>query len=169
MIPAFATSEKRFKQILIALIIAGIAPILVSIYGDVTGTVWRERTTVGLSRNIGLYHNGVSIRHFGLQSIIAALMYLEIFKPRKLMVRAFLFSYLLACLAMTYQGYTRGAIATLAVWAVIWVVFHRKIHWGIMIGVGLVFVDYFAQGGLVKEFTQLFSKEIAFYDGTIVR
>ena len=167
MIPAFATSEKRFKQILIALIIAGIAPILVSIYGDVTGTVWRERTTVGLSRNIGLYHNAVSIRHYGLQSLIAALMYLEIFKPRKLMVKAFLFSYLLACLAMTYQGYTRGAIATLAVWAIIWVIFHRKIHWGILIAVGLVLTDFLTQGGLVKEFAQLFSKEISFYDGTI--
>ncbi len=167
MIPAFATSDKRLKQILLALIIAGVAPALVSIYGQLTGTVWHERSTVGLSRNIGLYQNGVSIRHFGLQSIIVALMYFELFKPKKTAYRGLLLGFLLASVFMLYLGYSRGAVMTLVTWFVIWMLLYRKIHWGIMIAVGIFIIDILIQGRITQEITQLFSKEISFYDGSI--
>lgn len=165
MIPAFATNDKRLKQILLAFIIAGLAPLAVSIYSELTGTVWRVRTTIGLERNIGLYHNAVSIRHFGLQSILVSLMYLQLFTPKKLIIKLALFTYLLLSTYMLYRGYTRGGLATLALWAVIWVIVYRKFHWGLISAAGLVAVDFYTKGALSAEVIQLFSKEVDFYEG----
>lgn len=165
MIPAFATDNERLRKILVAFILAGIAPLLVSLYGDITGTVWSSRTTVGLNRNIGLYHNAVSIRHFGLQSILVAMMYLSLFPPRKLVTKLLLVGYMVLSLYMLYKGYTRGGMVTVMAWAIIWAIIYRKLHWGLIMA-GVAVVAEFATGGRIsEEVMQLFNKEVSFFQG----
>jgi len=165
MIPAFATNSRRLREVLLAFIIAGFAPLVIFLYGDVTGTVWRSRITVELERNIGLFHGAVSIRHFGLQSILVGLMYLQLFPPKKLILKGLLIAYMVFSTYMLYKGYTRGGMATLAVWAVIWIVVYRKLSWGIVIAALLIGINVLTDGAFLKEVIQLFSKEVDFYEG----
>lgn len=167
MLPYFIRERKDLELFLIAIMVAGVAPMLVSLYGEITGTVWRERLTVGLNRNIGLYHNAVSIRHFGLQSILALIIYIDLFAPRALWKRLLLFAFGIGTAIMLYKGYVRGGMATIAVWAVILIFINGKIK----IALGAVAVSLFGifalQINLGAEIEQLFLKEISFYDGTL--
>lgn len=167
LIPFFATSDKRLKQILVTVMLAAVIPIIISLYGEITGTVWRERTTVGLQRNIGLYHDAASVKHFGLQALLAAIMYYELYKPKNPLFRIGILITIALTLFMLYQSYTRGALVTVMAWFIIWAIMHKKIYQGLIAGLAAIGLNYVLDGRLSNDVMQLFTKEISYYSGEL--
>jgi hypothetical protein len=71
MMQAFFADREGFRRLLIVLILAGAFPLLIGLYQVFTGEVWRKHLTVGMMRYVGLYHDAVSLRMFGFQTLTA--------------------------------------------------------------------------------------------------
>ena len=62
LLAIYFDDREKFRYLLIALLIAGIFPVLMGIYQKTTGVVWQHRRTIDLVRNVGLYHDAFNIR-----------------------------------------------------------------------------------------------------------
>ncbi len=75
MIQAFFHDRESFRRLLLVIILAGIFPMATGIYQALTGVVWQERVTVGLVRNVGLYHDAVTFRNYAFQTLSAVFLF----------------------------------------------------------------------------------------------
>lgn len=164
----YFAEKENFRKLLLALMIAGLFPVLVGIYQFSTGHVWRIHTTsMGMMRYAGLYHNSVSVRIFGFQTLTAILLYWSYFASRKYGVRLFLALYAFACALVIFRAYTKTGMANLFAWAVIWSIFTRKLHWLLVIAILTLTINFTAGNRIFKDTERVFMKEIGAYEGTM--
>ena len=74
IIPYLVDTPQRLKMLLIAIIIGGVFPAVVSLFQFQTGIIFNERKTVGLIRYVGFYHDAFPVRFYGLFSIFSTIM-----------------------------------------------------------------------------------------------
>lgn len=82
MFQFYFSDREKFRKLLFFLLLAGLFPMFVGIYQALTGQVWHSRQTVGLVRNVGLYHDAFSVRAFGFQTLTAILLSWVYFSTR---------------------------------------------------------------------------------------
>ena len=71
LVQAYFLESQKYKLFFFALIIAGIFPIATGLYEAITGIHWKVTTAEGQIRNIGMYHDAITIRYYGLQTVLA--------------------------------------------------------------------------------------------------
>lgn len=160
----FFGNRQGLRHLLIALLLGGLFPVATGIYQALTGTIWYERTTIGLTRYVGLYHDAVAIKHFGLQTLLAILLYLTYMRPRQLL-RMALLGYAACCLVVVFNVYSKSALAILAAWLLIWSSFTRKFVWASLVLAAVASLNWALDDILVTSVKQLFWKEIAYQAG----
>ena len=69
-IQAFFRQGDRFKWFLWALILGGLFPMSLGVYQALTGFQWQQAQAEGLARNIGIWHDGVNMRTYAIQTIL---------------------------------------------------------------------------------------------------
>ena len=163
MMQAFFHDRESFRRLLLVIILAGIFPMATGIYQALTGVVWQERITVGLSRNVGLYHDSVTFRNYAFQTLSAVFLFWFYFlKPRGDFIKRTLLLILVgACLVVLFKIYSKAAVAIMTLWILIYCVSYKRIVPAIL-SVGLLFgINFLYQGQVFSEVEQLFTKEIA--------
>lgn len=169
MVQAYFRESWQIRRLLQTLIVAGIVPIGMGLYQLVTGTVWRgeEQQIEGIVRNIGLYHDAITIRHYALQTILAGLLYIGLFPPRRLVVTTGLWSYLALATAVLSKAYSKAGLLILVLWAVSWTLLRRRfIAFFVLAGMGVVVGGYFASQYFGQVVT-IYQKELGYLSGTV--
>lgn len=127
MLQTYITDRQQFRRLLIVLLIAGLFPMLMGLYQAATGHIWHLRTgTMGLVRNVGLYHNATSFRYFAYMTITALLLYWSYFSKRDLWHTILFAGYGLICAVVLFKIYSKAAVVTMALWVIIWSIMNRR-------------------------------------------
>ncbi|WP_456439471.1 O-antigen ligase family protein [Psychroserpens sp.] len=168
LIPILVTTQKRLKQFLLAIMICGLFPILVSIYQLNTGVVFRERETVGLLRYVGFYHDAFPVRFYGLMSLLSVLLYQLIFKTKDVFLNSFMLLVAGGAFVSIYAVYSKAAIAILGLWIVLLLLFSKsKVKQSFSIFIGLLVLVLVFGDAVSSNIEQLFSKEVGYQTGEV--
>ncbi|MGB7325670.1 MAG: hypothetical protein WBD31_12420, partial [Rubripirellula sp.] len=168
LLAVFYRSQEGLKHVTYCLLLAGIFPTVMAIFQAATGVVWYERTAVGIARNVGLYHDAVSIKHFGLQTIIGIYLAFNYLRLRDWQ-RIALYGYAVLVLISVFNVYSKSALAILASWFLIWALCNRRFIGGAVIVAMTVGVNYMTNNYLLSSTLRIFWKEIAIRQGELDR
>jgi len=164
MIQTYFSDKKSLKKLLIIFMLAGLFPMLVGLYQAITGVVWHERMTVGLVRNVGLYHDAMIPRYYAYQTITAIILYWGYFLDKgQLLQKILLLTLFGICLLVLFKLYSKAAYVIGASWIIIWFVSRRQIRSMILILMVMGIANILFYDKIWTETQQVFSKEtIAF-------
>ncbi|WP_353779880.1 hypothetical protein [Winogradskyella sp. 3972H.M.0a.05] len=168
IIPYLVRDSKKLKQLLLAIIISGVFPIVVSLYQFQTGVVFQERETVGLTRYVGFYHDAFPVRFYGLFTLFSIIAFFHLFKPKNKIFSYGLMLVGLGALFSVYLVFSKAAVAIIGLWVILILIFSRLRFraaftiMAVVIVLGLVFGDT-----LFSNIEQLFSKEVGYQTGEI--
>ena len=162
---SFFCDRESFKKLLIFLLIAGLFPVGVGIFQALTGKLWQHRQTVGLIRNVGLYHDSFNIRAYGYQTISAILLYISYYCSDKSFKKILLYIYAGLCSFMIFKGYSKAGVTIFVIWTLCWSTFNKKILWLLLIPIIILGINFATDNKLVDDMETLFSKEIGVYSG----
>lgn len=168
LIPILVNDRNRLKKFLIAIMICGVFPILVSIYQLQTGVIFQERETVGLTRYVGFYHDAFPTRFYGLFTLFSILVYQTLFKIKKIG-----FKILIALLAggafiSIYSVFSKAAVGIIGLWIVFLLIFSKsKIKQSFSIILGLFLIAIIFGSEVLDNVEQLFSKEVGYQTGEV--
>jgi len=168
IIPILIDGHNKFKQLLIAIMVCGIFPIVISIFQFRTGIIFYERETAGLTRYVGFYHDAFPVRFFGLMALLSSLMYLQFFKPSKKIVRWSVLALSFAAMFSIYLVYSKAAVGILGAWIVLLLIFsqsRKKQLLAIFVGLSVLFLIF--GDGFYTNIEQLFTKEVGYQTGEI--
>jgi hypothetical protein len=169
MIQAFFHEGHKLKQLLVALIVAGLFPIGVGLYQLITGTVWGgdEQQVEGIIRNVGLYHDAITVRHYAFQTILALFLYGALVARTHLAVRAGLLLYMAMATVVMAKAYSKAGLLILALWAASWMILQRRLV-PLMVLVGTVTAfSMFAASDYLQQVLAIFQKELGFLAGNV--
>jgi O-antigen ligase len=169
MVQAYFRESWQIQRLLQTLIVAGIVPIGMGLYQLATGVVWRgeEQQVEGIVRNIGLYHDAITIRQYALQTILAGLLYIGLFPPRRLVVTTGLWSYVALATVVLSKAYSKAGLLILVLWAVSWTLLRRRfVTFFVLAGMGAVVGGYLASQ-YVSQVATIYQKELGFLFGTV--
>ncbi len=161
-------SSEGIKHLTIALLISGIFPVAMGLYQAATGVVWHQRSSAGILRYVGMYHDAVSLKHFGLQTLLAIYIALHQFKLSQLQKTLLLGFGACSCVVI-FNVYSKSALAILCAWFLIWALLQNRFVGAAIIGAIVALVNAATQNFLVNSVLQLFQKEIAFNQGELDR
>jgi len=168
MFQAYAADRESFRRLLIAFLIAGLFPMLMGMYQAATGHIWHMRTgTFGLVRNVGLYHNATSFRYFAYMTITALFLYWSYFSTRSVFQRILHLSYAAVCVVVLFNVYSKAAVATMALWLLIWGIVNRKVGFLFLCLVALLAANVVTGNLIFDQIAQVFLKETAVMEGTM--
>lgn len=167
LIPGLVTDRRKLQQLLVAIIVAGIFPIAVSVFQFQTGIIFYERETVGLTRHVGFYHDAFPVRFYGLMTIIATLMYFQFFKPSGIKKYA-LYILVFSAFFSVYLVFSKAGVGIIGLWIALIMLFSKsKVKQSIAVVIALA-VMYLIFGDVVYgNIEQLFSKEVGYNSGEI--
>lgn len=160
--------RRTFRIALLALLLAGVFPVVVGLYQSTTGVVWQERMTVGIVRRVGLYHDAFNLRWYGFQTLAAMFLYRSYFKPRAAHWNALLNLYAVSWLYVIFHTYSKAATLILVLWWIMWTVLRRDwsvLAWG---AVAVAVLCITPSSPVLKRVETMFSKEIAFTTGDLM-
>ncbi|WP_040247646.1 O-antigen ligase family protein [Psychroserpens mesophilus] len=168
LIPLLVTDKARLKQLLIAVMICGIFPMAVSLFQLQTGVIFRERTTVGLSRYVGFYHDGFPVRFYGLMSIFAVLVYQSVFKTNNPYFKAFLIALAGGASISVYLAFSKAAVGIVVLWVILILFFSKtKLKQAVPILIGFSILMLAFGNVVFDNIEQLFSKETGYQTGEV--
>jgi len=168
LLPVLINDKKKLKQFLFALMICGIFPIIVSIYQKQTGVVFRERSTAGLIRFVGFYHDAFPTRFYGLMSIISILIYNSVFRVKSLFIKIFFVFLVFGALLSIYNVFSKAAITIFVFWALILFTFSEsRGKKSLLILIGFFIMLIIVGNTFYSNIEQLFSKELGFNSGKV--
>ncbi|WP_405576070.1 O-antigen ligase family protein [Winogradskyella sp. Asnod2-B02-A] len=168
LIPIFITDQKRLKQLLIAVMICGIFPILVSVYQLNTGVVFQERQTVGLTRYVGFYHDAFPVRFFGLMTLISILIYQSVFNIKGFLFKAFILLLAGGAFVSIYAVFSKAGVGIIGLWIVLLLLFSKsKVKQSFSVLIGLLVIFLVFGDAVSSNIEQLFSKEVGYQTGEV--
>ncbi len=168
LIPMVVSDQSKLKKLLLAIMVCGIFPILVSVYQFQTGVIFQQRETVGLIRYVGFYHDAFPVRFYGLMTLMAVLIHTTLFKKNSLFLKLFMVLISMGAFFSIYLVFSKAAVGIIGLWIVLMLLFSKsKINQGFSLVLGmsvifLVFGDVF-----YDNLEQLFSKEIGYDSGEV--
>jgi len=165
---AFFRQGDRFKWFLWALILGGLFPMSLGLYQALTGVQWREAQAEGLVRNIGIWHDGVNMRTYALQTIFGLLLYSALYvKTRNVPVKAMAMMYLAISTVVMVRVYSKAALLTFAIWVLCWTILRRQFAVLALLGIAGLLVTMYYAGDLIDQIGTLFNKELGFVSGKV--
>ncbi|TWJ16710.1 hypothetical protein [Geobacter argillaceus] len=163
MVQAYFT-DKKIRYFFLSLVLAGVFPMTIGIYEFATNQHWKNTYSEGLLRNIGLYHDAITVRYYALQTILGIILYFSIY-IRSYFVHVIAFMYACASSIVMYKTYSKAGIIVLSTWLLVWAVFKRNILLlTLLICLGITAVC--VENGVLTNITRIFQKEIGAVTGT---
>ena len=168
LIPMVITDQTRLKKLLLAIMICGIFPILVSVYQFQTGVIFQERETVGLIRYVGFYHDAFPVRFYGLMTLMAVLIHTTVFKKNSLFLKIFMVLISMGAFFSIYLVFSKAAVGIIGLWIVLLLLFSKsKVSQGFSLVIGMSVIFLVFGDTFYDSLEQLFSKEIGYDSGEV--
>lgn len=170
MFPLFFRQQADFKQLLLSVQIGCLFPLAIGIIQATTGAQWVTGQVEGISRNVGLYHDIVTLRHYGFFALISAALYAAYFRPKGIQL-FLIIAYCIGWTIVIYNVHSKAAVVTLLLWFLIWSFKVRK-TW-LILGAFLLslvlIVNYKAvvESTAVNRIARIFWKEVALSEGNL--
>ena len=168
LIPLLIQDQKQLKQLLFAIMICGIFPILVSVFQLQTGIIFHERETVGLTRYVGFYHDAFPTRFYGLMTLMAILIYQAVFNVKDVFLKSFMMILAGGAFVSIYAVFSKAAMGILGVWIVSLLLFSKskvKQTFSVVIGISVILIVF--GDAVSSNIEQLFSKEVGYQTGEV--
>jgi O-antigen ligase len=166
MVQAYCRSERDFLRFAWAMAIAGLFPMATGVLENVTGVHWRITTGEDdVVRNIGLYHDAITIRYYAQQTIMSLLLIFAIGK-RSAVVSAFCLLYGLAAVFVLKGAYSKSGFLTLGAWMLLWPLLRKNAKAAVGMAAAVVAVALYYSKEVVKSFGFVFANELAAVQGT---
>jgi len=163
----FCRDERLTRRFFLCLAIAAIFPVATGTIEALTGHHWRITLGEGnVIRGVGLYHDGITIRYYALQGILALLVLSALYWQRQRLLRVAALVYGLFAALVIQRAYSKSGILTLGSWALLWPLLLRKykslavVAVVAVIGIGWYGAELMDAGGFI------FHKEVAALQGT---
>jgi O-antigen ligase len=168
MLQAWFADERYTKRLLSAMVIAGVFPMATGVYEALTGDHWKITLGEGgLIRNIGMYHDGITIRYLALQTILAVTLFTTLYLHRRWISSLLSTAYGAVCAFVMYGAYSKAGIVTLGSWLLIWPTLLRKVRTLVVFGVaGLILAGAYSDK-IVDTVSVVFNKEIGVAQGEL--
>jgi hypothetical protein len=159
----------RFRLFVVALLVAGLVPMMMGLYESTTGHSWRIRYGAGDQIRItGLYHNSINYRYYAYATLTAIAFYWIYFARRNNITKLLLLGYTAICLVVLFRVYSKAGFVTLGAAVVAWILIGRSYFWPIALMVAAVGANLLLGDTIVKEVTATFEKDVAaFSEGEI--
>lgn len=168
IIPVLVNDREKLSKILIAFMISGIFPAIITIYQYTTGAIFGEaeiRKTVGLLRSVGLYHDAFPTRFYGLITVFSILMFTNLFYFKKRLHNLLMYGLAFLALLSVYLVFSKAGITILLVWSIIILIYSKNKIKNTLILLILFSVLSLALGDVfIGNIEQLFSKETGYND-----
>lgn len=166
MLQAFFQSERHLKIIFLAMMIGGLFPIGIGLYQIATGATWQSQDIEGLTRNVGMYHDAITVRHYAMQTILATLLFGSMCTSQNIIQLIGRTLYMLAATLVMAKAYSKAGFLTLGIWVCGWNALHRRLlNLSLLATIGILAGTYYGAQHL-DDIQQIFHKEIAFLGGT---
>lgn len=165
MLQAFFHQGHRQKLIFLAMMIGGLFPIGVGLYQLATGATWQTQDIEGISRNIGMYHDAITIRHYAMQAILAILLFGSVFTHQHILQLAGRWLYLSLATVIMAKAYSKAGFLTLGIWVGCWNGLQRRfLILSFLALLGFLAGSYYATQH-IGQIMQIYHKEIDFIEG----
>jgi len=166
MFQTYCAEKERFQKLLIAFLLAGIFPMLMGLYQAMTGEIWHMRTgTMGVVRNVGLYHNATSFRYFSYMTLTALILHWSYFSKKSFWEGVLYLVYGAICGVVIFKIYSKAALVTMALWVIIWSVGNRKYSLLVYCVLAVMVLNVVTGNRILEEVGNVFFKETAVFDG----
>ena len=163
---AFFREEKGQVLFFRVLLVATLFPLGVGLYQLVSGYQWVHADTEGITRYVGMYHDAFTVRYYMLQGLLSAIVLLALRPGRVTLEKALLVVFMLCALVVMFRAYSKSAIATVAVWTLLWCVLRRKFALlGVLVAAGVVVAGIYLPQ-VIEQVGQMFHKEIGAIAGS---
>jgi O-antigen ligase len=165
MLQAYCRNERDFLRFVWAMAIAGFFPVLTGLLEGLTGVHWS--VTHGendVIRNVGFYHDAITIRYFALQTILSVLLIVSIGTRSKRVVVFSLF-YGLAAAIVVQGAYSKSGLLTLGLWILLWPLLRKNFKALLAAAVGILVVAVYFSREIMNSVGFVFAKEIAVLQG----
>lgn len=168
MFQAFFTADERLKKLFFVMIIAGIFPVVTTLYQIVTGVQWHvleHSISEGVMRNTGLYYHILTVRYYCYQTLAGMLLYWSMFKRPGMMARLAALALLAGIIVVTYKTYSKAGYLEIILWGLIWFTLRKKFL--VLVTIALVFmlVIPFYATEIVDDISRVFHREVAAVSG----
>jgi hypothetical protein len=166
MVQAYLADDRGSKRFLIALCIAGVFPMLTGLYEGLTGDHWKiTYGEDGLIRNIGMYHDAITIRYLALQTLLAIGLLSAVYWHKRFVGNLSLLAYAAICVFVLYGAYSKAGLLTFAAWVLLWpLLLKRKGMLSVVLAGGLLVAAYYGSD-LLETASRVFNKELAIIQG----
>ena len=167
LIQAYFFEGNKKKWFFLMLAFAGIFPIATGLYESITGVHWRVTTSEGEIRSIGLYHDAITIRYYGMQTILAISACFALNYPKNKVIKSGLIGLFAGALVVVFKALSKSGLFSLFVWGVIWSYGRRSwfIPSIVLVGSMILIPFYFQEIG--DAIYNVFHKEIGALTGEI--
>jgi len=167
MVQAYCRDERATREFAWTLVLAGVFPIATGIYEALTGFHWKlTYGEEGIVRNIGLYHDAITIRYYGLQTVMGLLLLSAFVDRKSSLLRIGLIFYGIAALLVIKGAYSKSGVIIIVAWAVLWPLLRKNVKaLAALAGVAVVVGLYYAQE-IMSSIGFVFVKEINAVKGT---
>jgi O-antigen ligase len=166
MVQAYCRTESEIKGFAWALVIAGIFPVATGLYEIVSGVHWKITFgEEGIVRNIGLYHDAITIRYYALQTVMGLLLVSALQQRKPVLLQGLLLVYGVATLIVVKGAYSKSGTLIILSWLVLWPLL-RKNAKGLLAlaGSGIVLALYYSKT-IMDSIGFIFVKEISAVQG----
>lgn len=167
IVQAYFRKESEMKLFFFILALAGIFPMSTGLYEAITGIHWTVTSAEGQVRNIGMYHDAITIRYYGLQTILAISACIAFKFPQNFAVKLGLFGLLFGSLVVVFKALSKAGLMTLAAWSIVWSYGRRNWVLPCIILIGALFIIpiYFKE--IVEIVFNQFHKELGAIGGEV--
>ncbi len=161
MAQAYFAKDDRPKRFFWALAIAGLFPMAQGAYELLTGIHWKVTYGEGnLVRNIGMYHDAITIRYYALQTILALLVLSALYLKRKTILQLLGIGYGLVCAAVVQGAFSKSGTLTLGSWVLLWPLLMRRFKALAVLGILGAGLAVAYAPTIVRNVETIFAKEI---------
>jgi O-antigen ligase len=164
---AYFRGDNQIRIFFFGLAVAGIFPVAQGVYEAITNNHWSVTVAEGEVRNIGMYHDAITLRYYGLQTLLAVAACIGFKYPKNRIFQLGLWSLLLGSLLVVYKALSKAGVLIVASWACIWSYGRRSWMLPIVIILAIVFlVPFYFKEVEVTLYNQ-FHKEIGAISGDV--
>jgi hypothetical protein len=166
MVQAYCRDERDFLRFSWALAAAGLFPMATAVFEQLTGFHWR--VTIGpneVVRDVGLYHDAITIRWYA-QQLMIGLLFIYALSKRSFVLTAFCAVYALIAAYVLKGAYSKSGFLTLGLWLLLWPILRKNFKAMIALAVSILMVALYFSKELMDQVGFVFKGEIAVAEGT---
>lgn len=163
MMQAFITNDEDLKKLIIVLMLAGLFPVLTTLYQVITGIEWHNlshQRSESFTRSPGLYYLINTIRYYSYQTLIALLLYAAFFGKLVLWKKLAGWLYVAIIFIVLFKTYSKAGYAAIGLGLVVWLVLNKKYMALITIALLIVFALPFYASDFSDAVYEVFHREV---------